>query len=231
MTLWVSAAAALYAAPAEFHVQLDTSKGRIVIAVNREWARRAADRFHQLVTLGYYDDSRFFRVVKGRWAQFGISGDPAMAKRWRGATIPDEEAGLRQSNLRGTVAFAFAEPGGRATQVFISLRDNRELDPQGFAPFGRVIEGMDVADALESGYGEDAGGGIRGGRQQPIFDEGNAYLDRRFPRLDRIVRARVVWASPTAAQQLGTARADPAGCFDPGDHAWKPGESDSRGLR
>jgi len=201
MTFWVSVAAALYAAPAEFHVQLDTSKGRIVIAVNREWAPRAADRFHQLVTLGYYDDSRFFRVVKGRWAQFGISGDPAMAKRWRGATIPDEEAGPRQSNLRGTVAFAFAEPGGRATQVFISLRDNRELDPQGFAPFGRVIEGMDVADALQSEYGENAGGGIRGGRQQPIFDEGNAYLDRRFPRLDRIVRARVVWASPTAAQK------------------------------
>ena len=201
MLFWVSLAAALCAAPAEFHVQLDTTKGRIVVAVNREWAPRAADRFHQLVTLGYYDDNRFFRVVKGRWAQFGISGDPALAKQWRGATIPDEEAGLRQSNLRGTVAFAFAERGGRATQVFVSLRDNRELDPQGFAPFGRVIEGMDVADALESRYGEDAGGGIRGGRQQPIFDGGNAYLDRRFPRLDRIVRARVVWASPTAAKK------------------------------
>jgi len=201
MLFWVSLAAALCAAPAEFHVQLDTTKGRIVVAVNREWAPRAADRFHQLVTLGYYDDNRFFRVVKGRWAQFGISGDPALAKQWRGATIPDEEAGLRQSNLRGTVAFAFAERGGRATQVFVSLRDNRELDPQGFAPFGRVIEGMDVADALESRYGEDAGGGIRGGRQQPIFDGGNAYLDRRFPRLDRIVRARVVWARPPAAKK------------------------------
>lgn len=192
MTLWILVAAALHAAPAGFHVQLDTTKGRIVIAVNRKWAPRAADRFHQLVTVGYYDDSRFFRVVKGRWAQFGISGDPAMAKRWRGATIPDEDVGLRQPNLRGTVAFAFAEPGGRATQVFISLRDNRQLDPQGFVPFGRVVEGMDVADALESAYGEDAGGGIRGGRQQPIFDEGNAYLDRRFPRLDRIIRTRIV---------------------------------------
>jgi len=197
MTFWVSVAAALCAAPAGFHVQLDTTKGSIVVAVNREWAPRAADRFHELVTLGYYDDSRFFRVVKGRWAQFGISGDPAAAKRWRGATIPDEEAGRRQSNLRGTLAFAFAEPGGRATQVFISLRDNPQLDPQGFAPFACVIEGMEVADALESGYGEDAGGGIRGGRQQPIFDGGNAYLDRRFPRLDRIVRARIVQVPQT----------------------------------
>jgi len=192
MTSWMLVAAALHAAPAGYRVQLDTTKGRVVIAVNREWAPRAADRFHELVTLGYYDDTRFFRVVKGRWAQFGISGDPATARRWRGATIPDEEAGLRQPNLRGTVAFAFAEPGGRATQVFISLRDNRQLDAQGFAPFGRVIEGMDVADALESGYGEDAGGGMRGGRQQPLFDGGNAYLDRRFPRLDRLLRARLI---------------------------------------
>jgi len=192
MTSWMLVAAALHAAPAGYRVQLDTTKGRIVIAVNREWAPRAADRFHELVTLGYYDDTRFFRVVKGRWAQFGISGDPATARRWRGATIPDEEAGPRQPNLRGTVAFAFAEPGGRATQVFISLRDNRQLDAQGFAPFGRVIEGMDVADALESGYGEDAGGGMRGGRQQPLFDGGNAYLDRRFPRLDRLLRARLI---------------------------------------
>jgi homoserine O-acetyltransferase len=197
MTLWLSVAVALCAAPAEFHVQLDTSKGRVVVAVNREWAPHAADRFHELVTLGYYDDSRFFRVVKGRWAQFGISGDPAAAKRWRAATIPDETPGRRQSNLRGTLAFAFAEPGGRATQVFISLRDNPQLDPQGFAPFGRVIEGMDVVDALESGYGEDAGGGIRGGKQQPIFDGGNAYLDRRFPLLDRILRARVVQSPDT----------------------------------
>ena len=201
MALWIFVAAALSAAPAGFRVQLDTTKGRILIAVNREWAPRAADRFHRLVALGYFDDSRFFRVVKGRWAQFGISGLPAMAKRWRGATIPDEEPGVRQPNLRGTVAFAFAEPGGRATQVFVNLRDNRELDPQGFAPFGRVIEGMDVADALESSYGEEAGGGMRGGRQQPIFDGGNAYLDRHFPLLDRILRARIVRATDTAAPE------------------------------
>jgi len=179
-----------------YRVRFETSKGTMVIQVVPAWAPRAAERFRELVRIGYYDDIRFFRVTP-RWAQFGISGDPAVAKRWRGATIPDEEVGPRRSNLRGTVAFAFAEPGGRATQVFISLRDNRELDPQGFAPFGSVIEGKDVVDALESGYGEDAGGGIRGGRQQPIFDGGNAYLDRRFPRLDRIVRARVVRAPET----------------------------------
>jgi homoserine O-acetyltransferase len=76
--------------------------------------------------------------------------------------------------------------------VFISLRDNSNLDAQGFAPFGRVVEGMDVADALNSEYGEDSGSGIRAGRQQPLFDGGNGYLDRYFPKLDRIIRARIL---------------------------------------
>src|SRR5207248_2919635 len=129
---------------------------------------RAADRFDELVESGYYDDSRFFRVIKGRFAQFGINRDPAVSRRWRDRPFPDEDPGPRQSNLRGMVAFAFAVPGGRTTQVFINLRDNPQLDAQGFAPFGRVIEGMQAADALESGYGEDAGGGIRGGKQQPL---------------------------------------------------------------
>jgi len=178
---------------ARSRVLVETSKGPLVIEVVRDWAPRGADRFRELVAEGYYDDSRFFRVLKDRWAQFGISGNPAAAKRWRGATIPDEEPGRpRESNLRGTVAFAFAEPGGRSTQVFINLGDNSRLDAEGFVPFGRVVEGMDVAAALESGYGETSGGGIRAGRQQPIFEGGNAWLDERFPKLDRIVRASVL---------------------------------------
>ena len=173
-----------------FDVRLDTSKGPIVIAVHHGWAPHGADRFHELVTSHYFDDSRFFRVVKGQWAQFGIAGDPAAATAWRSRTFPDDPRG--QSNTRGRVAFAFAVPNGRTTQVYISLRDNSYQDEQGFVPFGEVVDGMDVADALSTEYGENAGGGIRGGKQQPLFDGGNAYLDREFPRLDRLIKARVM---------------------------------------
>jgi peptidyl-prolyl cis-trans isomerase A (cyclophilin A) len=177
-------------APAMYRVRIDTSKGPILVEARREWAPHGADRFYNLVRSGYYDDTRFFRVVKHQWAQFGISGDPKIAALWRDRTIPDD--GPKQSNRRGTVAFAFAQPDGRATQVFISLRDNSSLDAQGFAPFGEVVGGMDTADALNTEYGEASGGAIRAGRQQPLFDGGNAYLDREYPRLDRLIRARII---------------------------------------
>jgi len=189
-----SAAFAVAAAPAEFRVRLDTTKGPIVIEVHRDWAPQGADRFYELVTSGYFDDNRFFRVVSGRWAQFGINGDPKVSTAWRSKTIPDDPR--RQSNVRGTVAFAFAVPNGRTTQIYIALGDlSATNDAQGFAPFGRVISGMEVADALNSEYGENSGGGIRAGRQQPLFDlsgGGNVYLDREYPRLDRILQARIV---------------------------------------
>jgi cyclophilin family peptidyl-prolyl cis-trans isomerase len=188
----VGLAVALYQAGAAdvYSVRLDTSKGPIVIEVHRDWAPHGADRFRELVTSGYYDDTRFFRVVAGRWAQFGINGDPKVATAWRTRTIPDDPR--KVSNVRGTVAFAFAVPGGRTTQVYIALTDlSATQDAQGFAPFGRVVEGMDVADRLNAEYGETSGSGIRAGKQQPLFDGGNAYLDRQFPRLDRIQRARV----------------------------------------
>lgn len=178
-------------APDRFHVRLDTTRGPIVLEVDRAWAPHGADRFYNLVRAGYYDDTRIWRVVAGRWAQFGINGDPRVSSLWRTRTIPDDPP--RQSNVRGTVAFAFARPNGRTTQVFINLADNSAThDREPFVPFGRVVDGMTVADALYAGYGEAAGGGIRSGRQRPLFEEGNAYLDREFPRLDRIVRAVVV---------------------------------------
>jgi len=178
-------------APDKFGVRLETSKGVVVLEIHREWAPHGADRFYDLVRQGYYDEARFFRVVAGRWAQFGIHGDPRVSARWRGRTIPDDPR--RESNRRGTIAYAFAVPGGRTTQVFVNLRDNSAtLDAQGFAPFGRVIEGMDVIDALNAEYGETAGGGIRGGKQEPLFAGGNEYLAREFPRLDFIRRARIV---------------------------------------
>ena len=177
-------------APPEFRVRLDTTRGSIVIAVHRAWAPRGADRFYELVTAKYFDDTRFFRVVKGQWAQFGINGDPRVATAWRSKTIPDDPRG--QSVTRGRVAFAFKDPNGRTTQIYIALRDLAGQDEQGFVPFGEVIEGMDVAEALNSEYGENSGGGIRAGHQDRMFAEGNAYLDREYPRLDRIRAATVI---------------------------------------
>lgn len=182
-------------APARFLVQLDTSRGLIVIDVTRDWAPYGADRFYNLVRYGYYDEVRFHRVRSGVWAQFGINGTPAVAKAWRTATIPDDP--FKQSNVRGTVAFVFAVPNGRTTQVFINLRDNSAThDKEPFVPFGRVIEGMDAADALNAEYGENAGGGIRAGRQDVVFEGGNAFLQRAFPRLDFIRRATIVSRVP-----------------------------------
>lgn len=177
-------------APERFRVRLDTTKGAVVIACTRAWAPLGADRFYTLVTSGYYDDSAFFRVVEGKWAQFGISGTPAVATAWRTRTIPDDP--FRESNTRGTVAFAFAAVDGRTTQVFINLVDNQAThDKEPFVPFGRIVQGMDVVDALYDGYGESALGGIRAGRQEPLFTRGNAYLKERFPLLDYIRTARV----------------------------------------
>ena len=178
-------------APALFRVRMETTKGDIVIEAHRDWSPNGADRFYNLVRFGYYDDTRFFRVVAGRWAQFGINGDPAISKLWRNRTIPDDPRAV--SNTQGTIAYAFAVPNGRATQLFFNLKDNSAThDPGNFVPFGRVVEGMDHMLALNSEYGEHSGSGIRAGHQDKLFDEGNAYLDREFPRLDRIVRATIV---------------------------------------
>jgi cyclophilin family peptidyl-prolyl cis-trans isomerase len=180
-------------APPRFQVKLETTKGEVVIEIQRAWSPRGADRFFNLVRAGYYDDVRITRVVVPKWAQFGIHGDPKIAKIWRDRTIPDEPRVL--PNERGTVAFAFAVQNGRSTQVFINLRDNREThDKEPFVPFGRVVSGMEAVDAWYAGYGEDAGSGIRSGRQGPIFEGGNAYLDREFPKLDSIRRATVIEA-------------------------------------
>lgn len=183
-------------APAEYRVRLETSKGTIMIAVHRDWAPLGADRFYELVTSGYYDEARVFRIRKGTWAQFGIAADPQVAQAWRSRTIPDDpDKGV--SNTRGTVAFAFKDPNGRTTQVFINLKDNSEThDREPFVIFGEVVEGMDVADALYADYGEDAGGGIRAGKQDAVFEGGNAYLEKKFPLLDYIKRAVVVRRQP-----------------------------------
>jgi cyclophilin family peptidyl-prolyl cis-trans isomerase len=182
-------------APDLFDVLLETSKGQIVIEVHRDWSPRGADRFYNLVRAGYYDDVRFSRVIQGKWAQFGVNGDPKISNAWRNQTIPDD---LRVvSNSRGTVAFAFAVPNGRTTQVFINLRDNSAThDAEPFVPFGKIVQGMYVADALNAEYGESSGGGIRGGKQASLFEIGNAWLKQNFPRLDYIKRATIIAPAP-----------------------------------
>jgi len=178
-------------APSSFRVKLETTKGEVLLEIRREWAPHGVDRFFHLVEAGYYDDMRITRVVSPKWAQFGIHGNPRVAQTWRARTIPDDPRVL--SNVRGTLAFAFAVPNGRTTQVFINLQDNSEgHDREPFVPFGRVVHGMDVVDAWYSGYGEDAGSGIRNGRQGPLFEGGNAYIDREFPKLDSILKATVI---------------------------------------
>src|SRR5262249_11193092 len=146
-------------APERSVVRLETSKGNIDIEVFRDWAPIGADRFVNLVRYGYYDDCRFYRVTAGRWAQFGINGDPAIATAWRTKNLPDDPFVKAHSNVRGTVAFAYAVANGRTTQMFINLRDNsatHDSAPGGpFAVLGRVMgDGMAVADKLTSEYGE-----------------------------------------------------------------------------
>jgi peptidyl-prolyl cis-trans isomerase A (cyclophilin A) len=178
-------------APDVSRIRLETTKGTITLEMQRSWSPHGADRFYNLVRHGYYDDSPFFRARPKTWIQFGISSDPAISTIWRTRTIPDDPRQL--SNTRGTVAYAFKDPNGRTTQMFISLRDNAAThDAEPFVPFARVIDGMDIADALYVEHGESAGGGIRGGKQDRLFAEGNAFLLREFPKLDYIKRASIV---------------------------------------
>ena len=177
-------------APDVYRVRIDTSKGRFLLEVTRALAPRGADRFYHLVHSGFYDNSRFFRVIAGRFAQFGIPGNPAIASIWRDQSFPDDP--LRASNTRGTFAYAMTGPDARTTQIYINTSDQLQQDAQGFAPFGKVVEGMDVVDRLYSGYGEQSGSGMRAGRQGKLFEEGNAYLDREFPMLDKLIRARLI---------------------------------------
>jgi cyclophilin family peptidyl-prolyl cis-trans isomerase len=176
-------------APDTYKVNFDTSKGPFVIEVHRSWAPVGADRFYNLVKNGFYDDTRFFRVLDGFMAQIGINGNPSVQSSWRTATIQDDP--VKEGNKRGYVTFAKSgAPNSRSTQIFINYRDNTNLDRQGFAAFGQVTSGMDVVDKLYSGYGEGAPSG-RGPEQGRIQSEGNAYLVKDFPKLDYVKKATI----------------------------------------
>ena len=175
-------------APAAYKAKFDTSKGVFVIEVTRAWAPQGADRFYNLVKNGFFDNTRFFRVIPNFMVQFGISGDPALNTKWRVARIPDDKPA--QSNTRGMVTFATSGPNARTTQVFINFKNNSRLDALGFAPFGKVVSGMNVVDALNGEYGEGAPDG-RGPDQMRLQTEGNAYLAKDFPRMDFIKKATI----------------------------------------
>ena len=175
-------------APAAYKVKFDTSKGPFVVEVTRAWAPKGADRFYNLVKSGFYDNVRFFRVISGFMVQFGINGDPGVMARWRTAQIGDDP--VTQSNKRGTITFAMAGPNTRTSQVFINFADNANLDGMGFSPFGRIVSGMNVVDALNAEYGEGAPRG-RGPDQSRLQSEGNTYLMKDFPRMDYVKKATI----------------------------------------
>jgi peptidyl-prolyl cis-trans isomerase A (cyclophilin A) len=181
--------AALHAkAPAAYGVQFTTTKGKFVVTVHRSWAPRGADRFYNLVRARFYDGNEFFRVVKGFVVQFGISGFPSVSTAWQNANIKDDP--VKASNTVGTITYADAGPNTRTTQVFINLGNNAaNLDGQGFAPFGKVTAGMAVVNELYGGY-DDRPTNLQGA----IASQGNSFLKKRFPKLDSVIRARIVKA-------------------------------------
>jgi len=171
-------------APDVFKAKFTTTKGEFVIEVHRDWAPNGADRFYNLVKMGFYDDTRFFRAIDGFMAQQGISGDPALSSKWQNANIQDDP--VKQSNKRGYVTYAQTNaPNSRSTQYFVNYKDNTNLDAMRFAPFGQVVKGMEVVDSFYKGYGESPNQGL-------IQSKGNAYLDSSFPKLDGVKHAEIV---------------------------------------
>lgn len=170
-------------APDAFKVRFDCSNGAFTVECHKAWAPLGVQRFHELVTSGFYDGARFFRVVPGFVVQFGMAGDPAVHARWSNAEIADDP--VIASNEPGSISFASRGPGTRTTQVFINYENNARLDGMGFAPFGRVVEGMEIVEAITAEYGQDPD-------QHRISTHGNAYLQAEFPNLDYIKQATLL---------------------------------------
>lgn len=174
--------------PDSFRVAFQTTRGEIVVEVKKAWAPKGAERFHELVSIGFFDDNAFYRVLPGFIAQFGASGDKKLNELWDGRTFPDDPAA--EKNVMGTLTFAHHGPDTRSHQLFINLKDNASLDTQGFAPIGRVVQGMDVVAAIHDEAGETP-------KYHLIATLGNSYLKRMFPKLDYVTKATIV-AGPSA---------------------------------
>jgi peptidyl-prolyl cis-trans isomerase A (cyclophilin A) len=196
-------------APATYQVKFTTTKGDFVITVTRAWAPLGADRFYNLVRHHFYDNTHFFRVLKGFVVQWGISAYPPVTAAWEHAPIKDDP--VVQSNLRGYITYAMSGPNTRTTQVFINLVDNKRLDGMGFSPFGQITEGLDVVESLYTGYGEGAPDG-QGPEQDKIEKLGKPYLDKSFDKLDWIKTTTLILPpgtgpanAPAAAKPASTA--------------------------
>jgi peptidyl-prolyl cis-trans isomerase A (cyclophilin A) len=176
-------------APATVMADVETSRGTFTLELVRDWAPRGVDRFYNLARAGYYDDSRFYRVIAGFIAQFGIAGDPAIARVWNQRRLAADP--VREHNQRGTISFAQNTPNDRASNVFINLRDNPELDTLKFAPIGRVVKGMEVVDSLYAYYGEFPSADAPLGNPRRLARESNKYLDAKFPELDHVISITV----------------------------------------
>ena len=175
-------------APEVFRTRFNTTKGDVILEINRAWAPLGADRFYNLVRAGFFTNVVFFRVIRNPqpfMAQFGISPRPEVAKVWETARIVDDP--VKQSNKRGRITFATAGPNTRTTQLFINFADNVFLDSQGFAPFGEVVQGMENVDKIYAGYPELD--------QTQMRVAGKAYSDK-YPMLDKIIGATIVPAAP-----------------------------------
>lgn len=166
-----------------YRVKFETSQGDFVVEVHRDWAPVGAARFEELVKAKFFDDAKFFRVVPNFMVQFGIHADPTVMDKWRDAKIKDDP--VKKSNKKGYMTFATSGPNSRTSQVFINYKANTFLDDQGFAPFGEVVEGMDVVEKINSEYGERPNQGL-------IQRKGNEYLNADFPRLDGVKKATIV---------------------------------------
>lgn len=182
-SLWTARAPAIVAA------DIETTRGTISIELVREWAPAGVDHFYNLARAGYYDDSRFYRVIYGYIAQFGIAGVPRVADIWGRRKIPADP--VREHNVRGTISYAQFKPTDRSTNVFINLRDNPQLDTLKFAPFARVVQGMDVVDSLYAFYGEFPAAEAPLGNPKRLYGESNRYLDEKFPLLDKILKITI----------------------------------------
>lgn len=181
------------AAPDSFDVRFQTTRGPFLLRARRHWSPQGVDRLHYLVTHGYYDEARFFRVVGGFVAQWGLNGRPPLDSLWQDRRIPDEP--VKSSNTRGRVSYARGGPNTRSIQLYINLADNVRLDTLnsfGFPPIGEIVDGMAVVDSFYAGYGGTRENRLPGPSQDSIRIVGNGYLERNFPLLDRILETKVV---------------------------------------
>ncbi|HEX4932593.1 MAG TPA: peptidylprolyl isomerase [Gemmatimonadaceae bacterium] len=193
-------------APDTVALEMETSRGTLAIELIRAWAPHGVDRFYNLVRAGFYDDTRFYRVLPFYIAQFGQPANPAVGALWRERKIPRDS--VRAPNERGTLTYAQFNPRDRSTTLFINLNDNLSLDSLGFAPIGRVTAGMEFADQIYSGYGEMPSSPAPLGNPRRFYGESNRFLDKEYPKLDRIIAIRVQQDASGVKPDSGATRPD-----------------------